>query len=321
MTLFTLSLGGIYFVKGLPIYPDLFDYGTLPTPENPPSLQMEVGLRILEPGPFEVQFSLDTQETDLSFVTATGTSVIPLYRVGAEAVEDPGWSASASPDGKTCHLVWGDGQSPPYAAPTTQVLRINCREGAQSRRLFVVIINTPPEEIRQNPSEPLPLPPADPPVLQLGEVSNHFRYEVFQAEAVSDLEGKAQFEPVIRVAQKQKLQFALFIDSTSTHQFLTGAGADQVPVRLYLDEENHSALRPTLRPDPETCIVTWQADAAHPAPTSHFLPFNLMTQVAPGINAPHRRVDPTVIEDPYVPPPDPPGPGNGEPPHGDGDEP
>lgn len=300
MSLFTLTLTGIHFVDGLPCYPNLFNY------PDPKDLQLELGLRILEPGPFEVTFTFDPQSSGLSFVTATGTSVIPLFRVHDEAVQDPGWSATASPDGKTCTLAWGADQSPPYAAPTTQVLRINCREGAQSRRLFVVIINTPPEEIRVNPSEPMPLPPPEPPVLQLSTISNRFRYQVFNEEKVTDLHGKAHFEPVIRVARKQTLQFELFIDSTSTQEFLAGAGADQVPVRLYLDEENHSALRPTLRPDPKTCIVTWQADASHPAPTSRFLPFNLMTQVAPGIHAPHRRVDPTVIEDPYVPPPDPP---------------
>lgn len=307
--IFTLILDDITFDGHLPHYPSLIG------DELAESLQLEPGLKgpVGEEatGPFEIVFALDPTGP-VRFKLEEGELI--LRHIDDSVVEDPQWIATASGTGLVVVLRW-DGSS----QPSTTVLRLDCTPDGpndQPRHLFFVFIDPTSSQTRALPPQtPAPSIPPSPSTFNIVDENGDAVYEVFLSSARAQLSAGFKFDLALRVPlqmpEEEPLQFAVALDVSDMQFSAATAGSDQVPVLIYGGEANTDALLPTLRPNPQHCIVTWNTHD-HAPPEGHFLAFNLGTehtsQSASTSNQEKsmpitpRRVDPTVIVDPFQSP-------------------
>ncbi|MEM7583132.1 MAG: hypothetical protein AAF560_07115 [Acidobacteriota bacterium] len=299
----TLTLDDIHFVDFLPRYPSLIRY-----PLNQ-GLQLEPALKGPDgiwPQEFDIVFELRETDTTRFVVQPDGSFL--LRRIdGKEKPETP-WSVTIDHHRRIV-LRWTDRLD----KPPTEVLRLDCiNENGVLLHLYLAIVEPLPPELRDNP-ELKPQTVNQPPRFTMMEDSEgRLVYTIFEDSARVQLPPKIQLELALRIQAGDEVQFEISLESTGRHFKPPEAGQDEVGVTLYAGESESTFLRPTLRPDPTTCCVTWLQTSVGLGPVRRFLAFNLAIKpdrdfesIAEGTSVfqgGRRRIDPTVIEDPYIPP-------------------
>lgn len=300
-----LVVDEIFFVDRMPRYPNLFDDA-----QNPTGVQLEPAIKAIEGlgGSFTIEFELSANSA-ARWLTLPDQRLALTYADGTFVPTSSHWTTVI--EGGKCTLAWTDFNSPP-----TQVLRLPCTEHGQEKYLYLGVVVASDG----NPRLSLPPRPAvprnqmfkarlqqEPPTPE--KPQGELFYSIYKSRPRGEITSQGyQFEPALRIDPSQGIQFEVEIDSKVPYQFVAGAGEDQVPVRLN-DAQNlifeDLALRPTLRPESKSCVVTWELRAMQAENQPKFLSFNLAIEPEGDGSPPFRtrRVDPLLVEDPYEPPP------------------
>lgn len=257
--------------------------------------------------PFTIVLTIDPANPAV-FAGTDGPYV--LRNPAGAVITEPRWTAMRSARGKTCVVSW-DASTPPSQ---TMALRFDCVvEEQRLACLYLGVVKPQHEEPRK--ADLARLPPIENPVLvQMSADPDQPQllvFDLFDEQARRAVESlRLKLEPAFRIPDGERLQIKVLLPEGCAFAPPPPSNVteDQVGVTLLYPGSplGSGCLKPTLMPDERTCIATAERMARERHPPERFLCFNLKLantdSSGKSIWRHHRRVDPMMIQDPYITP-------------------